>query len=173
MLVAVGNQQEWFQSGFYIILLTFSLIHIVLFFIRFAGSPPLLNPVFSDINFVISCPISTILFAVFLIFAIVPHFMELVIGNLVGTYATPFVFFAIASTATIYPFAQALISTTSPAASKLAESFPASALLALASLLCGWLTQPQPKQELDPALISLGCCFGLINELLMALPRSC
>ena len=171
--LVVGNQQEWFQSGFYIILLTFSLIHIVLFFIRFAGSPPLLNPkVFSDINFVISCSnITMILFAVFLIFAIVPHFMELVIGNTVGTYATPFVFFAIASTATIYLFAPGINPYYIARSIKTRRIFSSIGTVGfgLTALWMAHTTSNQSNQNLTLQLISLGCCFGLIfNELLMA-----
>ena len=171
--LVVGNQHEWFQSGFYIILLTFSLIHIVLFFIRFAGSPPLLNPkVFGDINFVISCSnITMILFAVFLIFAIVPHFMELVIGNTVGTYATPFVFFAIASTATIYLFAPGINPHYIARSIKIRRIFSSIGTVGfgLTALWMAHTTSNQSNQNLTLQLISLGCCFGLIfNELLMA-----
>ena len=106
----VGNQHEWFQSPTYVVMLTISLVCMVCFFIRFAGSPPLVNPkVFSDINFTISTiNLTLILFAVFLVLAIVPSFMVTVTGNTIASYVIPFAGFSIASVISIGLFAPAV-----------------------------------------------------------------
>jgi len=171
--LVVGNHNEWFQSSVYILLLTFSLIHIALFFVRFSSSPPLLNPkVFGDINFVISCSnLTMILFAVFLIFATVPHFMVMVVSNTVGTYATPFVFFAAAATGSAFLFAPGVNPYFLARNIKTRRLFSSIGTVGfgLTALWMAHTTSHQSNHNLTLQLMSLGFCFGLIlNELLMA-----
>ena len=170
--LAWGNQHEWFQSRFYCIQLGVSIVSIILFFIRLSGAPPLLNPkVFQDINFCISTAnLTLILFAVFLVFNIVPTFMIEVVGNNVGTYAGPFSWFSIACVATTFLFA--------PGANPYAIGSNITQRKIFSSigvfgfgLTALWMAQTnahQSNENLTLQLIALGISFGLIlNELLM------
>lgn len=168
-----GNQHEWFQSNAYILLLAISIVGIILFFIRFSESPPLLNPkVFSDINFVISSiNISVILFSVYLIFAIVPGFMVGVTQNTIATYSGPFFLFSAASTITIYIFAPGIN------AHYLARTVKSRRIMSslgivgfgLTSLWMAQTSSTQSNQTITIQLILLGISFGFFfHEFLMA-----
>ena len=159
-----GNQHEWFQSKTYVFLLAISIIGLILFFIRFSSSPPLLNPkVFSDINFVISSiNISVILFSVYLIFAIVPEFMISVTHNTIATYSGPFFLFSAASTITIYIFAPGI--NTHYLARTVKSRRVMSSLgvigFGLTSLLMAQTSSAQSNQTITIQLILLGISFG-------------
>jgi DHA2 family multidrug resistance protein len=170
--LAWGNQHEWFQSPFYCIQLSLSLISIILFFVRLSSAPPLLNPkVFQDINFCISTAnLTLILFAVFLVFNIVPTFMIKVVGNTVGTYAGPFSCFSLACVATTFLFAPGI----NPHAigSNITQRKISSNIGVFGfGLTALWMAQTnamQSNNNLTIQLILLGISFGLIlNELLM------
>ena len=168
-----GNQHEWFQSKTYVFLLAISIIGLILFFIRFSSSPPLLNPkVFSDINFVISSiNISVILFSVYLIFAIVPEFMISVTHNTIATYSGPFFLFSAASTITIYIFAPGI--NTHYLARTVKSRRVMSSLgvigFGLTSLWMAQTSSAQSNQTITIQLILLGISFGFFfHEFLMA-----
>ena len=168
-----GNQHEWFQSSTYIILLAFSIVGLILFFIRFSSSPPLLNPkVFSDINFVISSiNISLILFSVYLIFAIVPGFMMQVTQNTIATYSGPFFLFSAAATLTIYLFAPGInpyYLARTVKTRRVISSIGVSGF-GLTSLWMAQTSSAQSDQNITLQLITLGICFGFFfHEFLMA-----
>lgn len=167
-----GNQHEWFQSPFYCIQLGISIISIILFFIRLSGAPPLLNPkVFQDINFCISTAnLTLILFAVFLIFNIVPTFMIKVVGNTVGSYSWPFSWFSIACVATTFLFAPGINPYAIGSNISQRKVFSSIGVFSF-GLTALWMAQTsvhQSNENLTMQLIALGISLGLIlNELLM------
>ena len=168
-----GNQHEWFQSNAYILLLAISIVGIILFFIRFSESPPLLNPkVFSDINFVISSiNISVILFSVYLIFAIVPGFMVGVTQNTIATYSGPFFLFSAASTITIYIFAPGINPHYFARTVKSRRVMSSMGIVGfgLTSLWMAQTSSAQSNHTITIQLILLGISFGLFfHEFLMA-----
>ena len=167
-----GNQHEWFEDAFYCIQLSISMVCITLFLMRLAGSPPLLNPkVFKDINFCISCAnLTLILFAVFLVFAIVPTFMVIVVGNTVETYAGPFAFFSLATVASAFLCAPG-VNPWCIGRSMQTRKLMSSAGVAGFGITALWMantTAFQNNINLSLQLIGFGVSFGLIlNELLM------
>ena len=170
--LAWGNQHEWFQSPFYCIQLGVSIVSIILFFIRLSGAPPLLNPkVFQDINFCISTAnLTLILFAVFLVFNIVPTFMIEVVGNTIGSYAGPFGWFSFACVATTFLFAPG-INPYAIGKNITQRKIYSSVGVFGFGLTALWMAQTnafQNNSNLTMQLVALGICFGLIlNELLM------
>ena len=170
--LAWGNQHEWFQNKFYCIQLCISIVSIILFFIRFYGSPPLLNPrVFQDINFCISTAnLTLILFAVFLVFSIVPTFMVKVMGNTVGTYAVPFIWFSVACIVTTFLFAPGINPYSMGKSIQQRRIFSSIGVFTF-GLTALWMAQTSSLQNntnITMQLISLGISLGLIlNELLM------
>ena len=168
-----GNQHEWFESSTYIKLLAISIVALVLFFIRFSSSPPLLNPkVFSDINFVISSiNISVIMFSVYLIFAILPGFMIDVTQNTIMTYSGPFFLFSAASTITVYLFAPGInihYLARTVKARRVMSSLGVTGF-GLTSIWMAQTSSAQSNQTITIQLIFLGISFGFFfHEFLMA-----
>ncbi len=168
----VGNQHEWFQSQTYVVMLSIALVSMVLFAVRFASAPPLINPkVFSDINFTISTiNLTLILFAVFLIFAIVPNFMVQVGGNTIASYAIPFFYFSLASVVGIGLFAPVVNPFYLARSLRIRKIFSSIGVFGF-GLTAIWMAQTSSHQgnsNLTLQLICLGLFFGFILlELLM------
>ena len=168
-----GNQHEWFQSNTYVSLLAISIVALVLFFVRFSSSPPLLNPkVFSDINFVISSiNISLIMFSVYLIFAILPGFMIDVTQNTILTYSGPFFLFSLASTMTVYAFAPGINTHYFARTVKSRRVMSSMGVIGfgLTSIWMAQTSSAQSNQTITTQLIFLGISFGFFfHEFLMA-----
>ncbi len=172
MSLKVGNQHEWFQCQSYVVMLSISLVSMVLFAIRFAAAPPLINPkVFSDTNFTISTiNLTLILFAVFLVFAIVPNFMVRVGGNTIGSYTLPFLYFSMASVVGIGLFAPVVNPFYLARTLNVRKIFSSIGVFGF-GLTAIWMAQTSSHQNnanLSLQLICLGFFFGLILlELLM------
>ena len=81
--LVVGNQREWFNSPTYVVMLWSSILLIGLFAWRVVAVPKLINlRIFQDINYCISVVnLTSVMFFLFMVFAIVPRFLKVVLSN--------------------------------------------------------------------------------------------
>jgi DHA2 family multidrug resistance protein len=165
--LVVGNQREWFQSGTYIVLLWLSILLIGLFGWRVVRVPKLINlRIFQDINFCISTLIlSSVMFFLFMVFAIVPRFLTVVLNNTIENYAWTFVPFlgcVMVTGLMVTPgVSPRLLAATIPAKKRLS----ATAIL-LFALTAHWMANTCAQQDntnVTIQLMAMGICFALIN----------
>ena len=90
--LVVGNQREWFSSPTYVVMLWSALLLIGLFAWRVVAVPKLINlRIFQDINYCISVVnLSSVMFFLFMVFAIVPRFLMVVLDNTIENYSWAF-----------------------------------------------------------------------------------
>ena len=165
--LVVGNQREWFQSATYVVMLWSSLLLIGLFGWRTVSVPKLINlRIFQDINYCVSTVnLSSVMFFLFMIFAIVPHFLVTVVDNTIENYAWAFVPFVASTILTglmVTPGASPYLIARSIAAKK---KLCAAAIFsfALTALWMAYTSAQQNNSNITVQLIAVGACFALIN----------
>ena len=165
--LVVGNQREWFESAPFIVMLAVALLLIGLFGWRVVSVPKLINlRIFQDINYCISTVIlSAVLFFLFMVFAIVPRFLTVVVDNTIANYARSFIPFSATVVLTgvmVTPgVSPHLLAPTIPAKKKLCSA----AILAFA-LTALWIANTCAQQDntnITVQLMAVGLCFALIN----------
>ena len=165
--LVVGNQREWFESGTYVVMLWSALLLISLFAWRVARVPKLINlRIFQDINYCISTVnLSSVMFFLFMVFAIVPHFLIVVVDNTIENYAwtfLPFVATTVITGVMVTPgVSPQLIAPRIADKKKLC----AAAILAFACTAL-WMAQTSAQQSntnITVQLMAVGVCFALIN----------
>ncbi|CAK6690808.1 MFS transporter [Synechococcus sp. CCY9201] len=165
--LVVGNQQEWFQSSTYVVMLWSALLLIGLFAWRAVAVPKLINlRIFQDINYCISVVnLSSVMFFLFMMFAIVPRFLTVALGNTIATYSwsfVPFVGTAVLTAVMVTPgVSPHLIAARIPAKKKLCAT--AILLFALTALWMAHTSAQQNNANLTIQLMAVGTCFALIN----------
>ena len=165
--LVVGNQREWFSSGIYVVMLWSSLLLLGLFGWRVATVPKLINlKIFQDVNYCVSAVnLSSVMFFLFMVFAIVPRFLMVVVNNTIENYAwsfLPFVAAAILTGLMVTPGASPhLIAATIPAKKKLCSA--AIFTFALTALWMAYTSAQQSNSNVTLQLILVGVCFALIN----------
>ena len=165
--LVVGNQREWFSSGIYVLMLWSSLLLLGLFGWRVATVPKLINlKIFQDVNYCVSAVnLSSVMFFLFMVFAIVPRFLMVVVNNTIENYAWSFLPFVVAAVLTglmVTPGASPhLIAATIPAKKKLCSA--AIFTFALTALWMAYTSAQQSNSNVTLQLILVGVCFALIN----------
>ena len=165
--LVVGNQREWFVSTSFIVLLWSSLLLIGLFAWRAMRVPKLINLlIFKDTNYCISTFIlSTVLFFLFMAFAIVPRFLSVVLSNTIESYAwvfVPFVGMVTLAAVMVTPG----ISPRLPARSTTGKKRLSSLAIALFGLTALWMAHTSSQQDnttITLQLMAVGALFPLIN----------
>ena len=165
--LVVGNQREWFNSPTYVVMLWSSILLISLFAWRVVAVPKLINlRIFQDINYCISVVnLSSVMFFLFMVFAIVPRFLMVVVDNTIENYAwafMPFVGTAIATGVMVTPGVSPHL---------IAKTIPAKKKLCTAAILCFacttlWMANTSAQQDnntMTLQLMAVGVCFALIN----------
>ncbi|WP_438983168.1 MFS transporter [Vulcanococcus sp.] len=165
--LVVGNQREWFASATYVVMLWSALTLIALFAWRVVAVPKLINlRIFQDVNYCVSTVnLSSVMFFLFMVFAIVPRFLMVVVNNTIENYAWTFVPFVATTVITgvmVTPgVSPRLIAAKIPAKKKLC----ASAILAFAFTAL-WMANTSAQQNnanITMQLMAVGACFALIN----------
>jgi DHA2 family multidrug resistance protein len=165
--LVVGNQREWFQSATYVVMLWSALLLIALFGWRIATVPKLINlRIFQDINYCVSTiNLSSVMFFLFMVFAIVPRFLGIVVNNTIENYAWTFVPFVGATILTglmvtpgVSPY---LLARSLETKKKLCSA--AIFTFALTALWMSVTSAQQNNSNLTLQLIAVGACFALIN----------
>lgn len=165
--LVVGNQREWFQSATYTVLLALAILLLALFGWRVVRVPKLINlRIFQDINYCISALIlSSVMFFLFMVFAIVPRFLTVVLDNTIENYAwtfIPFVACVVVAGAMVTPgVSPHLIAATIPAKKRLAST--GIVLFALSALWMANTCAQQDNTNVTLQLMAMGLCFALIN----------
>jgi len=97
-----GNQREWLASPLLAVMLVSAALLLALFAWRVIQVPKLIDlRIFQDINYCISALIlSSVLFFLFMIFAIVPRFLVVVVNNTIENYAWTFMPFVLTTVIT-------------------------------------------------------------------------
>ena len=173
--LVVGNQREWFADAVYVLMLWTSIIFLGLFGWRIMTKPKLIDTrIFKDINYCISLVnLSSILFFLFMTFAIIPRFLTIATNNTIENYAITFI-----------PFVAAAIGTgilTTPKISPCLigrntsqKKWICSAGILSFALTSLWLAQTnsqQSNENIGLQLICVGICFAIVlsMEVQMAL----
>ena len=165
--LVVGNQREWFNSPTYVVMLWSSILLIGLFAWRVVAVPKLINlRIFQDINYCVSVVnLSSVMFFLFMVFAIVPRFLMVVVDNTIENYAwafMPFVGTAIATGVMVTPGVSPHL---------IAKAIPAKKKLCTAAIFCFactalWMANTSAQQDnntMTLQLMAVGVCFALIN----------
>jgi len=165
--LVVGNQREWFASATYVVMLWSSLLLIGLFAWRVVAVPKLINlRIFQDVNYCVSAVnLSSVMFFLFMVFAIVPRFLMVVVDNTIENYAWTFVPFVATTVITgvmVTPgVSPRLIAARIPAKKKLCTA-------AILSFACTalWMANTSAQQNnanMALQMMAVGTCFALIN----------
>ena len=165
--LVVGNQREWFASPTYVVLLWSALLLLGLFAWRVAAVPKLINlRIFQDVNYCISVVnLSSVMFFLFMVFAIVPRFLVVVTENTIENYAWTFIPFVATTMAT------GLMVTPGVSPHLIAATIPAKKKLCAMAIFCFactalWMANTSAQQDnstLSLQLMAVGVCFALIN----------
>ena len=162
-----GNQREWLASPLLAVMLVSAALLLALFAWRVIQVPKLIDlRIFQDINYCISALIlSSVLFFLFMIFAIVPRFLVVVVNNTIENYALTFLPFVLTTVITglmVTPgVSPRLIAAKIPAKKKLSTT----AILAFACTAL-WMAHTSAQQSnvnMILQLMAVGSCFALIN----------
>jgi MFS transporter, DHA2 family, multidrug resistance protein len=165
--LVVGNQREWLASSSFIVLLWLALLVIGLFAWRVIRVPKLINLlIFKDVNYCISTFIlSTVLFFLFMAFAIVPRFLVAVLDNTIETYAwvfVPFVGTVTLAAVLVTPGISPWLPARTPTAKKRLCSL-AIALFGLTALWMAHTSSQQDNATITLQLMTIGALFPLIT----------
>lgn len=173
--LVVGNQREWFADPIYVLMLWTSIIFLGLFGWRIVTKPKLIDTrIFKDINYCIGLVnLSSVVFFLFMVFALVPRFLMIATNNTIENYAItflPFVAAAIATGILITPRISPYLIAENPRHKKWLCS---SGILAFAFTAL-WIANTNSQQSNDNIglqLLCVGACFAVITgmEIQMAL----
>ncbi|MCP9776105.1 MFS transporter [Cyanobium sp. WAJ14-Wanaka] len=165
--LVVGNQREWFLSPTYVVMLWSSILLIGLFAWRIVAVPKLINlRIFQDINYCISLVnLSSVMFFLFMIFAIVPQFMIVVLGNTIESYAWAFIPFLGTTVVT------GLMITPGVSPHLIGATIAAKKKLCSAGIFCFactalWMANTSAQQDNHTMMLQMmvvGMCFAIIN----------
>ena len=171
----VGNQREWFADPIYVLMLWTSIVLLGLFGWRIATKPKLIDTrIFKDVNYCIGLVnLSSVMFFLFMVFALVPRFLIVATNNTIENYAItflPFVAAAITSGVLITP----RISPYLIAAKQNQKKWLCSSGILAFALTALWMANTNSQQNNDNIglqLLCVGICFAVITgmEIQMAL----
>ena len=173
--LVVGNQREWFADPVYVLMLWTSIVLLGLFGWRITTEPKLIDTrIFKDINYCISLVnLSSVLFFLFMAFAIVPRFLMIATHNTIENYAITFIPFVAAAIATgilITPRISPCLIGRNTSQKKWICSAGILAF-ALTTLWIAHTNSQQSNVNVGLQLVCVGICFAVITgmEIQMAL----
>jgi DHA2 family multidrug resistance protein len=167
LALVFGNQREWLASPAVVVMLWGAVLLLGLFAWRVITVPKLIDlRIFQDINYCISTLIlSSVLFFLFMVFAIVPRFLTVVVNNTIENYGSAFLPFAAVTTLT------GLMVTPGVSPHLIAASIPAKKRLSTAAIFAfactalwmAYTSSQQSNTNISLQLMAVGACFALIN----------